>query len=64
MNHVAVDFQWTGEKIREVRQAKGWSQQELADKVGCRMQTVSEWETGKYLPQNAYQKILSLILRK
>lgn len=59
----AIATQWNGEKILAARAGKGWSQQQLADKLGCRMQTVCEWEKGKYLPQNAYQKLLTAVFR-
>ncbi len=64
MNATTLPTQWTSDRILEERTKKGWSQQELADRLGCRMQTVSEWENGKYIPQNAYQKLLTSIFRK
>ena len=36
----------------------GLSQDEFAELLGCRQQTVSEWETGIYLPGNAYGRLL------
>jgi transcriptional regulator with XRE-family HTH domain len=42
-----------GEKIREFRKAKGWSQAELAKKIGRLQSQVSEWETGFAEPQVA-----------
>lgn len=38
------------EKIKIVRKARGYSQEELGDKVGVSRQTVSDWEKGKYDP--------------
>ncbi|MGE3974914.1 MAG: helix-turn-helix transcriptional regulator [Bdellovibrionales bacterium] len=49
---------WTADNIRELRWRLGWSQAELARQLGCRQQTISEWETGLYEPQNAYSKLL------
>lgn len=40
-----------GEKIREFRKAKGWSQAELAKKIGRLQSQVSEWENGVNEPQ-------------
>jgi hypothetical protein len=32
----------------------------LAEGLGCRQQTISEWELGMYGPKNAYQKLLTM----
>jgi transcriptional regulator with XRE-family HTH domain len=37
--------------IRALRQARGWSQYELAIKVGVHPQAVYLWETGRRTPQ-------------
>ncbi len=52
---------WTSAEIRQLRLRLGWSQAELARHLGCRQQTVSEWETDSYVPQNAYSKLLDLL---
>jgi putative transcriptional regulator len=36
--------------IRELRAAKNWSQQDLADQLGVSRQTVNAIETGRYDP--------------
>jgi transcriptional regulator with XRE-family HTH domain len=36
-----------GERIRTLRQAKGLSQQELADRLGVTKGAVMHWETGR-----------------
>ena len=51
---------WNAESIRQSRKARGLTQAELAESLGCRQQTISEWELGMYEPKNAYQKLLSL----
>ena len=38
-------------KLRELRAAKGWSQSDLADKLGVSRQTINAIETEKYDPR-------------
>ena len=37
-------------RVRELREAKGWSQGELAEQLAVSRQTVNAIETGKYDP--------------
>lgn len=37
-------------KLRELRATKGWSQSDLADKLGVSRQTINAIETEKYDP--------------
>jgi transcriptional regulator with XRE-family HTH domain len=37
-------------RLRELREARGWSQQELAERVGLHMMTVSRFERGTLKP--------------
>ena len=53
---------WTANRIKDLRRGLGWSQAELARQLGCRQQTVSEWETNAYQPQNAYSQLLEKLL--
>ncbi len=39
------------EKIILMRKKKGWSQEELADKLGISRQSVSKWESGASIPE-------------
>lgn len=39
-----------GERIRDHRNKRSWSQQELADKLNVSRQTVSRWEIGSSIP--------------
>jgi len=39
-----------GEKILNMRKARGWSQEELAEKIGVTRQAVSRWESGSAKP--------------
>lgn len=40
-----------GSKIKELRDAKGWSQKELAEKAGLPLITVASWEQGVREPK-------------
>lgn len=55
---------WNSEQIKELRWRLGWSQAELARQLGCRQQTISEWETEQYTPQNAYSKLLEILANR
>ena len=47
--------------IRALRQHLGKSQQELADELGTRQQTISEWETGVYRPKGTSATLLGIV---
>jgi transcriptional regulator with XRE-family HTH domain len=42
----------------------GLSQEGLAEELGTRQQTVSEWETGRYEPRGASARLLSIIAER
>ena len=50
---------WDKDSIKELRLKLGLTQTEFAYKLGCRQQTVSEWELGLYVPGNAYGRLLA-----
>jgi len=52
---------WNSDLVKALRYQTGWSQAQLADELGVRQQTVSEWETGVYAPSRAMCKFLSLV---
>lgn len=47
-----------GEKILRMRKARGWSQEELADRIGVSRQAVSRWESDSAKPDA--DKIIAL----
>ena len=47
-----------GEKILNMRKARGWNQEELAERVGVTRQAVSRWESGTAKPDA--DKIISI----
>ena len=52
---------WDAGKVRALRRHLGATQQEMAEQMGIRQQTVSEWETGIYRPRGPSATLLSLI---
>ena len=52
---------WDATSVRGLRRRLGLSQQALAQELGVRQQTVSEWETGLYAPRGASRRVLSLV---
>jgi transcriptional regulator with XRE-family HTH domain len=54
---------WDKEAVKVLRKSLRLTQCEFAKRLGCRQQTVSEWEQGVYEPANAYGKLLDLFER-
>lgn len=40
------------------------TQQEMAEELGTRQQTISEWETGMYSPRGTSSTVLSIIAER
>lgn len=55
---------WNSGMIKALRQHMKMSQGELADELGVRQQTVSEWETGAYAPSRSTSKHLGLVAER
>lgn len=49
---------WFSEKLITLRKAKGWSQEQLGEKIGVSRQTVSKWELGDTTPE--MEKLIAL----
>jgi DNA-binding transcriptional regulator YiaG len=52
---------WDAGGVRALRRHLGLSQQQLADELGTRQQTISEWETGVYRPRGMSERLLQII---
>jgi DNA-binding transcriptional regulator YiaG len=52
---------WTADRIAALRAELGLTQAEMADEMGVRQQTISEWETGRYLPRGASARMLRIL---
>ena len=59
-----MESEWDKEKIRALRRHLKATQQEMAEEMGTRQQTVSEWETGLYRPRGASKKLLSILAER
>ena len=56
--------QWDNEQVQALRRHLGLTQRELADRLGTRQQTISEWELGMYRPRGTSSTLLSIIAEK
>lgn len=45
-----MDLTIIGKFISELRKEKGWTQEQLGEKISVTNKTISRWETGTYLP--------------
>lgn len=53
--------EWDAEGVRRLREQLGVTQSELAERIGTRQQTVSEWETGHSAPRRMSQRLLRMV---
>jgi len=56
--------QWDSQRVRALRQHLGLTQQEMAEQLGTRQQTISEWETGMYQPRGASSTLLTMVAER
>lgn len=56
--------QWDKENIKELRRYLGVTQGKMAEQLGTRQQTISEWETGMYQPRGASATLLSIVAER
>ena len=56
--------QWSKEEIKELRQHLNLTQVKLAEELGTRQQTISEWEKGMYRPRGASATLLSIVAER
>ena len=59
--HRKENRRWDSKDIKALRDHLGLTQRGMADKLGTRQQTISEWETGIYKPRGASSTLLSII---
>ena len=54
-------FENIAEELRQLRQQQGWSQEDLARKLGVSFATVNRWENGKTKPSKMAQSLINKI---
>ena len=55
---------WDADKIQALRKHLGLTQVELAEELGTRQATISEWENGLYRPRGASAQLLNLVAER
>lgn len=55
------EIRWDGPLVLALRTHLGLNQAELAEALGVRQQTISEWESGRYEPSRGRSKHLSML---
>lgn len=64
VRRVGDTIQWDGTMVRALRVHLGVNQAALAELLGVRQQTVSEWETAVYAPTRARSKHLTMVAER
>lgn len=59
-----ISNQWNRGRIRALRHHLGLTQAEMAEQLGIRQQTVSEWETGQYEPRGTSVTVLRMVAER
>ena len=55
---------WDGPGVRALRRHMRLTQSKLAEELGTRQQTISEWETGMYRPRGTSATLLTLVAER
>jgi len=51
------------ERLRKAREARGWSQKQLATKIKVELRTITRWETGETTPTADFREKLCLLFK-
>jgi DNA-binding transcriptional regulator YiaG len=55
---------WDAGKVRALRHHLAMTQDEMAQELGTRQQTISEWETGMYQPRGLSERLLGIVAER
>lgn len=61
MGRRKAKYQWGAGSIRALRSHMDMTQQQMAEELGTRQQTISEWEIGMYCPRGGMNRLLTLV---
>lgn len=61
---VTLDAEAIGKRIADARRSRSWGQRRLAEALGVRPHTVSNWERAVRTPQRDHLVALSVALRR
>jgi len=64
MTQIRKKIGWDGQGIRALRRHLKLTQAKLAEELGTRQQTISEWETGMYKPRGTSATLLTLVAER
>lgn len=57
-------YPWDPNKVKALREHLGLTQQQLSETLGVRQQTISDWETGQYVPRGASVTLLNIVAER
>ncbi len=57
-------IKWDGPGVRSLRRHMRLTQSRMAEELGTRQQTISEWETGMYRPRGTSATLLTLVAER
>jgi DNA-binding transcriptional regulator YiaG len=57
-------MEWNDETIRALREHLQMTQAQMAETLGTRQQTISEWEVGMYKPRGGMARLLTLVAER
>ena len=57
-------MEWNDETIRALRAHLQLTQAQMAQELGTRQQTISEWEVGMYKPRGGMARLLTLVAER
>jgi len=55
---------WNAGQVHALRSHLRLTQEQMAEEMGTRQQTISEWETGQYQPRGASARLLTIVAER